>query len=92
LWRLLRERFPEMHFRRQVPIRGFIVDFASHRVRLAIEADGGQHGGSGDAARSRLIEAQGYQVMRFWNNDILENPDGCLAVIAGALHDRSPPP
>ena len=92
MWRLLRESFPEAHFRRQVPLRRFVVDFASHRARLVIKADGGQHGGSDDLSRTRLIEAEGCRVIRFWNNEILQNPEGVLTAIAGALDDRSPPP
>jgi very-short-patch-repair endonuclease len=92
MWRLLRASFPDARFRRQVPIRKFIVDFASHRSRLVVEADGGQHNEAIDANRTRLIEAEGYRVIRFWNNEILQNPDGVLTAIAGALCDGSPPP
>ncbi len=92
LWRLLRENFPDRHFRRPVPIRRFIADFACHRSKLVIEADGGQHSEAEDALRTRLIESEGFQVVRFWNNEILENPDGVLMSIAGVLDERSPPP
>ncbi|HWH23181.1 MAG TPA: DUF559 domain-containing protein, partial [Allosphingosinicella sp.] len=68
LWRLLRENFLRVRFRRQVPIRHYIADFASHRAMLVIEVDGGQHGGEVDAARTAVIEAEGYRVIRFWNN------------------------
>ena len=81
-----------MHFRFQVPIRDFIVDFACHRVRLAIEADGGQHATARDSKRNRLIEAQGYRLLRFWNNNILANGDGVMSVVADALVDRHPHP
>jgi len=64
----LREAFPEHHFRRQVPIRHFIADFASHRTRLVIEVDGGQHSQARDAERTKVIENEGYRVVRFWNN------------------------
>ena len=64
-----------------MPIRNFIVDFASHRARLVIEADGGQHSAESDAARTAIIEADGYRVMRFWNNVILENPEGVFQTI-----------
>ena len=90
MWRLLRESFPNAHFRRQVPIRNFITDFASHRAKLVIAVDGGQHNSSIDAARTRIIEAEGYRVLRFWNNEVLGNADGVHRFIAGALHDRHP--
>jgi len=90
IWRLLRESFPEARFRRQAPIRSFIADFASHRVRLVIEVDGGQHSEEKDARRTRLIEAEGYRVLRFWNSDVLRNPDGVWTVINRALLERHP--
>jgi very-short-patch-repair endonuclease len=92
LWRILREAFPEWHWRFQVPIRHYTADFASHRAKLVIEADGGQHVADVDAARTAVIEADGYRVLRFWNNEILGNPEGCAQVIAAALAETSPPP
>ncbi|QLC25717.1 endonuclease domain-containing protein [Parasphingopyxis algicola] len=92
LWRLLCEKFPEARFRRQVPIRNFICDFASHRYKVTIEADGGQHGGEDDKQRDAVIEADGYQVLRFWNTDILRNPEGVAERIAECLVERSPHP
>jgi very-short-patch-repair endonuclease len=92
MWRLLRASFPEAHFRRQVPLRHYIADFVSHRARLVIECDGGQHSDEVDAERTRLIEAEGYQVIRFWNHDVLGNPDGVPTIIATALHARHPHP
>ena len=92
LWRLLRENFLEARFRRQAPIRHYIADFASHRVRIVIEVDGGQHGGPDDAERTRIIEAEGYRVLRFWNHEVLGNPDGVLAAIASALPRPHPHP
>jgi len=90
LWRLLREAFPEAHFRQQVSIRQYFADFASHRAKLVIEADGGQHDAESDATRTAVIEADGYCVLRFWNNDILGNPDGVAEVIAQYLADIRP--
>ena len=87
MWRLLREAFPEGRFRRQVPIPHFIVDFASHRARLVIEVDGGQHADGADLARDRILEDEGYRVLRFWNHDVLGNPDGVWSVIDSALHE-----
>jgi very-short-patch-repair endonuclease len=92
MWRLLRESFPEARFRRQVPLRRFVVDFASHRARLVIECDGGQHNGAADAERTGLIEAEGYRLLRFWNNDVLGNADGVHTIIAEALLERHPHP
>ena len=85
LWSMLRESFSEHHFRRQVPIRHFIADFVSHRARLVVEVDGGQHDEQVDAARTRIIEDEGYRIIRFWNHDVLANPDGVWTVIDAAL-------
>jgi very-short-patch-repair endonuclease len=92
LWRLLRESFRDHHFRRQVPIRHFITDFASHRAKLVIEVDGGQHNGEADAARTRVIQDEGYRVLRFWNNEVLGNADGVWTLIDAALRERHPTP
>ncbi|MGE5562151.1 MAG: endonuclease domain-containing protein [Bacillota bacterium] len=92
LWRMLWESFQDHHFRRQVPIRHFIADFASHRAKLVIEVDGGQHSEAADAARTRVIHQEGYRVLRFWNNEVLGNPDGVWTVIDAALRDRHPTP
>jgi len=92
VWRMLKEHFPDWHFRKQVPLRNFIADFASHRAKLVIEVDGGQHDPGADLLRTRVIEDEGYQVLRFWNNELLGNPDGVWALIDAALHDRHPTP
>jgi very-short-patch-repair endonuclease len=91
MWRLLREVAPEGRWRRQVPIRHFIADFASHRIKLVIEVDGGQHSEEADAARTAMIEAEGYRVVRFWNNDVLGNAQGCAHILSSALAAQSPP-
>jgi len=49
-------------------MRNFTLDFASHKLKLAIEVDGGQHGGARDDAGTALIEAEGYRVLRFWKD------------------------
>jgi very-short-patch-repair endonuclease len=89
LWRHLRRRMPmhNMHFRRQVQLGRFIVDFASHSAKIIIEVDGGQHGmqADSDAERTKFLEAQGYRVLRFWNNDVLKNIDGVLDDIQRAI-------
>jgi very-short-patch-repair endonuclease len=91
MWRLLKECAPDERWRRHVPLRHFIVDFASHRAKLVVEVDGGQHSEDRDAARTAIIEAEGYRVLRFWNNEVLGNPEGCARVLMDALAARSPP-
>ena len=76
MWRMLREAFPGWHWRRQVPLRHYIADFASHRAKLVIEVDGGQHHPEGDAVRTRAIEDEGYRLIRFWNDEVLHNIEG----------------
>ena len=92
LWAALRSRrLGGVKFRRQFPLGPFIVDFASTRHRLVIEADGGQHADSeADQARTRWLEARGWRVLRFWNNDILSNLDGVLTTILTALDAGEP--
>jgi very-short-patch-repair endonuclease len=86
---MLQQSFAGLHFRRQVPIRHFIADFASHRAKLVIEVDGGQHCGAADAERTRIINQEGYRVLRFWNNQVLENPEGVWKAIDTALNNAS---
>src|SRR6516165_11748934 len=85
LWQILRSRQTEGYpFRRQAPIGGFIADFVCHSARLIVEIDGRQHDPSSEAeaSRTRLLEAEGYRVLRFWNNEALDNPEGVRAAIA----------
>ena len=69
LWSLLRQRPEGLKFRRQHPVCGFIADFACVEARLIIELDGAQHADqqAADARRTAVLEANGWQVMRFWN-------------------------
>jgi len=87
LWSCLRARQIEgAKFVRRYPIGPQIADFACREVRLVIELDGGQHADSTtDAARTELIEAYGYTVIRFWNNDVLAHTGGVLEEIRQAL-------
>ena len=83
LWSHLRaSQFGGVKFTRQCPIGDFVADFACRSLRLAIELDGGQHSVETDAPRTQVIEAHGYRVIRFWNNDVLANTEGVLQVIA----------
>src|SRR3546814_1081847 len=70
----------------------YIADFASHRARLVIEVDGGQHDQAGDAPRTAIIEADGYRIVRFWNSDVLTNIAGIATRLSTVLDETSPPP
>lgn len=74
-----------LKFKRQKPIGPFIVDFVCMEYRLIVEADGGQHGGTEDVWRDAWLKAQGFTVLRFWNNDILQQTDVVLESIREAL-------
>ena len=93
LWQHLRGR--QLHgarFRRQVPIGRFIADFASHDARLIIELDGGQHGTQRgyDELRDAELVSRGYRVLRFWDNDVLQQTDSVLERIRLALTESPP--
>ncbi|MBP6363864.1 MAG: endonuclease domain-containing protein [Novosphingobium sp.] len=88
--RLLKEHFPEARFRFQVPIRHYIADFASHRLKIVIELDGGQHDQATDAQREADIRNEGYRIIRFWNNVVLQNGDGCVVRLDQFIAARSP--
>jgi very-short-patch-repair endonuclease len=84
LWGKLRGRQLEgTKFRRQQPIDDYIVDFVSFEQQLVIELDGGQHARmkERDRERDRILEESGFRVLRFWNNDVLNNTDGVLQVV-----------
>src|SRR5207237_2060352 len=90
LWSELRDhRLNGASFRRQVPIESYIADFLCHAARLVIELDGGQHfsdeSEQADAARSAVIEAKGFKVLRFSNHDVMTNRAGVLEIIAAAI-------
>jgi very-short-patch-repair endonuclease len=93
LWKHLRLRNIEGYkFRRQYPIGEFVADFACLEAMLVIEVDGGQHADSEeyDLRRTKTIEAQGFRVLRFWNNEVLGNIDGVLqSISAGVRNTKS---
>ncbi|HEY1146652.1 MAG TPA: endonuclease domain-containing protein [Allosphingosinicella sp.] len=94
LWTRLRSRqMGGFKFRRQMWLCGYIADFACLEARLVIEADGGQHDAAqgDDARRTAALAAEGYRILRFWNNDILANLDGVLLTIRDALPSPSHP-
>jgi very-short-patch-repair endonuclease len=87
LWAALRaRRLRGLKFRRQVPIAGYIVDFACYTLPLVVELDGGQHAHarSRDAVRDAALSEAGYTVLRFWNNEVAENLQGVCARIVSA--------
>ena len=78
LWNELRaHRLMGLGFRRQMPVGHYIADFACPEHKLIIEVDGSQHAEdvAGDLARTRYLEQQGWQVVRFWNDDVLHDID-----------------
>jgi very-short-patch-repair endonuclease len=90
LWRYLRNRQMEgAKFRFQSPVGPYAPDFLCVEAKLIVELDGGQHGVEieKDAARTKWIEAAGYHVIRFWNNDVLTNTEGVLEVIRMAVRN-----
>ena len=88
LWSRLRNRqMAGRKFRRQVPLLGYVADFASLDAKVVIELDGGQHAEQleADEKRTRALEAVGFLVLRFWNADVLANLEGVLETIHATL-------
>ena len=92
LWQKLRKRQLGVRFQRQYIFDNkYIVDFYCAALKLVIEIDGGQHcDNRKDKFRNQEIINRGYKLLRFWNNDILENIEGCLSQIT-TLNPSSPP-
>jgi len=91
LWLHLQAGNLGFSFRRQYPVGNYIADFACIEKHLIIELDGDNHAEQipYDAQRTAFLEQAGYKVMRFWNNDVMENIEGVLQVIQTALTDAS---
>lgn len=90
LWRHLRDRQRcNLKFRRQHPIGQFVADFACLQPALVIEVDGGQHNGSlSDATRDAYLRRCGFHVLRFWNDEVLSNPDGVCRIVDAWIEAR----
>ena len=89
LWYYLRNRrLGGFKFKRQETISFYVADFACVECKLVIEADGGQHGTADDARRTSHLEALGWKVLRFWNNEIFQQTDGVLESILRACEER----
>ena len=88
LWYHLRtHRFEGAKFKRQKPVGPFIVDFVCLEYRLVVELDGGQHAEDVDydARRDAWLAAQGYRVLRFWNNQVMQELPAVLERISEAM-------
>ena len=94
LWDQLRNRQVRgVRFNFQRPIGPYICDFVARTPKLIVEVDGGQHALNveTDARRTAFLKMRGYRLIRFWNNDVLENIEGVVAAIKQALADRPSP-
>jgi very-short-patch-repair endonuclease len=88
LWRLISNRqLGGVKFRRQYPIDRYFVDFACREASLVVEVDGGQHAinAAYDAERTEALARAGWRVIRFWNNQVMDEPIGVLDVILAEL-------
>src|ERR1043166_502100 len=94
LWFRFRDRrLNGLKFKRQVPIDKYVVDFCCAEAKLIVELDGGQHAARDETNRTVVLEAMGYFVLRFWNNDVLQNTEGVLEEILNVInrHPQEPP-
>ena len=94
VWQALRAgRLMDYKFKRQVPLADFIVDFVCFEQKLIVEIDGEQHMGSAkDVERDIKLNTMGFHVLRFWNNEIIDNLEGVLMVILQHLQVATPLP
>jgi very-short-patch-repair endonuclease len=99
LWNELRaHRLMGLPFRRQMPISGYIVDFACPSKKLIVEIDGSRHGsGAGaqsDTARDETLKSLGWTIVRFWNDDVLRDIDNVcqhIVIMAGVAQPMPVP-
>ena len=94
LWNCLRQRqFGDFKFRRQHPFENYVIDFVCLEAMLAVEVDGGQHADQQpeDALRTRTLTDAGFKVLRFWNNEVMQDIDAVKESIWLALQERKDP-
>jgi very-short-patch-repair endonuclease len=91
LWQRLRGRqMAGFKFRRQHPFMDFVLDFVCLEMRLVVEVDGGQHQDNPkDGVRDQRLHEAGFRVLRFWNNQVLEETDAVVEAIWAALRVES---
>ena len=95
LWRYLRNRqLSGFKFCRQHEIDRYIADFVCTEALLIVELDGGQHADQVeyDERRTQQLQAMGYRVLRFWNDDVLLNTESVLEVVMETLASAAPHP
>ena len=87
LWAYLRRSQLGFRFRRQHAIGNFIIDFCCIKKKLIVELDGSQHLDMQeyDEDRTEHLQSRGYRVIRFWNNDVMNDIDGVILAISYAL-------
>ena len=89
IWKNIRNKQLGYKFRRQVPVGIYTVDFLSLELKLVIEIDGGQHAESKkDEIRTEFLNNLGYKIIRFWNNEVLQNIEGVLSTLTLTLSQR----
>lgn len=89
LWSRLRaHQVDDVHFRRQHAIGNYVVDFCAPRRKLIVEVDGSQHleQQEYDAERTAYLESKGYKALRFWNHEVMNDPDAVMLAIYQALN------
>lgn len=95
MWKILRSRQLHLYkFRRQHPIATYLADFCCLEARLVIEVDGGHHANQvdHDQNRTEVFESLGFRVIRFWNNEVLKEPEAVTQRILEMLGNISDPP
>ena len=88
LWSQIRNRqIAGLKFRRQQRIDFYVVDFICYEKKVIVELDGGQHAISHekDLSRDKYLKSQGFRILRFWNNEVLQNVEGVKGAIWQAL-------
>ena len=86
LWSKLRAKQLGVKFRRQEPVGNHVLDFVCFERKIIIEVDGGQHSGNEkDKARDKFFRDQGYNILRFWNNEVMGNMSGVINKIEEAI-------